>query len=286
MKKLLTVLLATLVCIILQAQSDYAKYTEDDKFIFNSLIKKILSEKSPDNEYSKLIPQTGKYLLGLPYVAHTLECENEIMTVNFLELDCTTFVENVVVLATLAKTSQTDFEAYLQQLKNFRYRNGKVDGYASRIHYFSDWIVTNEARGFVKNVTKEIGGEPYVKTINYMTQNSEKYPRLADRQTFDKIKLSEENLNRHKHYYVPKTKVAEIEKNIQEGDLIAITCNTEGLDITHTGLAVRQNGRIHLMHASMSGKKVMISDEPLHDYLAKNSRNTGIMIARVIFDNK
>lgn len=276
-------LFAALVCTAAQAQTGDVKYTEDDKFIFNSLIKKILSEKSPDNEYSKLIPQTGTYMLGLPYAAHTLECENEVLTVNFLQLDCTTFLENTVVLAILAKTSQTDFEAYLQQLKKLRYRNGKVDGYASRIHYFSDWIVTNEAQGFVKNITKEIGGEPYMKTINYMTQNSEKYPRLADRQTFDKIKLSEENLNQHKHYYIPKAKVAEMEKNIQPGDLIAITCNTEGLDITHTGLAVERNGRIYLMHASMSGKKVMISNEPLHDYLAKNTEHTGIMIARVIF---
>jgi hypothetical protein len=283
MKKLLITLFTIIICLTAQAQTEDVKYTENDKVIFELLMKKILSEKSPANEYSKLVPQTGRYFLGLPYVAHTLECENETLTVNFLELDCTTFLENVAVMATLAKTSKTGFDEYLQQLKKFRYRNGQVDGYASRIHYFSDWIVTNESRGFVKNITKEAGGEPYVKTINYMTQNREKYPRLADLQTFEKIKLSEENLNKHRHYYIPKEKVADIEKTIQAGDLIAITCDTEGLDIAHVGLAVEQNGRIYLMHASMSGKKVMISDEPLHDYLAKNSRQTGIMIARIIF---
>jgi hypothetical protein len=266
-----------------QAQTRDAKYTENDKLIFEFLMKKILSEKSPDNEYSKLVPQIGKYFLGVRYVAHTLECENEMLTVNFLELDCTTFLENVTVMATLAKTSQTGFDEYVKQLKKFRYRNGQVDGYASRIHYFSDWIVTNEERGFIKNITKETGGEPYVKTINYMTQNREKYQRLADKQTFEKIKLSEENLNKHRHYYIPKAKVAEMEKNIQAGDLIAITCDTEGLDIAHVGLAVEKNGRVYFMHASMSGKKVMISDEPLHDYLEKNRTHTGIMVARVIF---
>ncbi|MDR2651094.1 MAG: DUF1460 domain-containing protein [Prevotellaceae bacterium] len=283
MKKLLIALFTIFVCATAQAQNDDVKYGENDKFIFNSLIKKALSEKSPDNEYSKLIPQIGKYFLGLPYVAHTLECENEVLTVNFLELDCTTFLENVVVIATLAKKSETDFDSYIQRLKNFRYRNGKVDGYASRIHYFSDWIVTNESRGFVKNVTKEIGGEPYTKTINFMTQNREKYPRLADKQTFEQIKLSEENLNKHSHYYIPKAKVAETEKNIHSGDLIAITCTTEGLDIAHVGLAVEKDGRIYFMHAPMSGKQVTISDEPLHDYLAKNANHTGIMVARVIY---
>ncbi|MDR1198031.1 MAG: DUF1460 domain-containing protein [Prevotellaceae bacterium] len=284
MKKLLTALFAVLICgIAVKAQTDDAKYNENDKFIFNSLIKKALSDKDSNNEYSKLIPQIGKYFLGLPYVAHTLECENEVLTVNFLELDCTTFLENVVVIATLAKNSQTDFDSYIQRLKKFRYRNGEVDGYASRIHYFSDWIATNESRGFVKNVTEEIGGEPYVKTINYMTQNREKYPRLADEQTFEKIKLSEENLNKRRHYYIPKSKVVEIENKVNDGDLIAITCTAEGLDIAHVGLAVRQNGRIYFMHAPMSGKQVTVSDEPLHDYLAKRESNTGIMVARVIY---
>ncbi|MDR0420799.1 MAG: DUF1460 domain-containing protein [Prevotellaceae bacterium] len=283
MKKLLTALLAVVLCGIVHAQTNDVKYDENAKFIFNSLIKKILSEKDSDNDYSKIIPQTGKYFLGLPYVAHTLECENEVLTINFTELDCTTFLENVVVIATLAKSAQTDFDSYIKQLKKFRYRNGEVDGYASRIHYFSDWIVTNEQRGFVKNITKETGGEPYLKTINFMTENREKYPRLSDKETFDRIKLSEENLNKYQHYYIPKEKVAEIENNIHAGDLIAITCTTEGLDITHVGIAVKQKGRIHFMHAPMSGKHVMISEEPLHDYLAKNKGNTGIMIARVIY---
>jgi hypothetical protein len=283
MKKLL-MLLAIFTCrITAEAQINDVKCTENDRFIFNSLIKKTLSDKSSGNEYSKLIPQIGKYFLGLPYVAHTLECENEVLTVNFLELDCTTFLENVVVIATLAKTSETDFDSYIRQLKKFRYRNGKVDGYASRIHYFSDWIITNESRGFVKNITEEIGGEPYIKTINYMTQNREKYPRLADEQTFEKIKLSEENLNKHKHYFIPKEKVAEIENKINDGDLIAITCTTEGLDIAHVGLAVKKNEKIYFMHAPMSGKKVMISDEPLCDYLAARIGNTGIMVARIVY---
>jgi hypothetical protein len=283
MKKLLTLLTTALICgIAAQAQADDVKYGENDEFIFNSLIKKTLSDKSPDNEYSKLIPQIAGYFLGLPYVAHTLECENEVLTVNFRELDCTTFLENVAVIATLAKASQTDFDSFILKLKKFRYRNGKVDGYASRIHYFSDWIVTNESRGLVKNLTKDIGGEPYIKTINYMTQNREKYPRLADEQTFEKIKQSEYNLNQHKHYYIPKEKVAEIENKINDGDLIAITCAAEGLDIAHVGLAVRKNGRVHFMHAPMSGKHVTVSDEPLHDYLAAHKSNTGIMVARVI----
>jgi len=283
MKKILLLLISAIfVCNTAQSQTDNVNYTQDDVNIFNSLIKKILSSENNKNEYSKIIPQIGKYFLGTPYVAHTLECNNEVLTINLRELDCTTFLENVVVIATLVKNSKTDFESYLQQLKKFRYRNGEVAGYGSRIHYFSDWITTNESRGFVKNISKEIGGELYDKQINFMTKNRKKYPRLSDEKTFDEITKSEENLNAHKHYYIPKAKVAEIEKNIHDGDLIAITCTTEGLDIAHIGIAVKKDGRIYFMHAPMSGEKVMISNEPLHDYLAKNKGNTGIMVARVV----
>jgi len=282
MKKILSFLLVITIFGTLKAQTDGIKYSEQDVKIFESAINKIIAE-SKSTEYSDLIAQAGMYFLGTPYVARTLESENETLTINLRELDCTTYLENAVTLAMLAKYGKSDFESYVQQLKNLRYRNGEVDGYGSRIHYTSDWITTNEARGFVKNITKEIGGEPYPKKINFMTKNRDKYPRLADEKTFEAIEKSEENLNNHQHFYIPKAKVAEIEKNIETGDLIGITCSTDGLDITHVGLAIKQNDRIHFMHAPMSGEKVMITAEPLHDYLARHKNQTGIVVTRVVY---
>ena len=282
MKKILIFLFVTAIFGTIKAQTAEIKYSEQDVKIFEAAINKIIAE-SKSVEYSDLVAAAGMYFLGTPYVGHTLEGETETMVINLRELDCTTYLENVVTLAILAKQGKTDFDSYVQQLKNLRYRNGEVDGYGSRIHYSSDWILTNETRGFVKNITKEIGGEPYTKKINFMTKNRDKYPRLADEKTFEIIKQSEENLNTHQHYYIPKAKVAAIEKNIESGDLIGITCTTDGLDITHVGLAIKQNGRIHFMHAPMSGEKVTISPEPLHDYLARHKGNTGIMVTRVVY---
>lgn len=282
MKKILIFLFVTAIFGTIKAQTAEIKYSEQDVKIFEAAINKIIAE-SKSVEYSDLVAAAGMYFLGTPYVGHTLEGETETMVINLRELDCTTYLENVVTLAILAKQGKTDFDSYVRQLKNLRYRNGEVDGYGSRIHYSSDWILTNETRGFVKNITKEIGGEPYTKKINFMTKNRDKYPRLADEKTFEIIKQSEENLNTHQHYYIPKAKVAAIEKNIESGDLIGITCTTDGLDITHVGLAIKQNGRIHFMHAPMSGEKVTISPEPLHDYLARHKGNTGIMVTRVVY---
>jgi Protein of unknown function (DUF1460). len=283
MKKIsVFLLLVAISCNSLQAQTCDIDIFKCDAKILQSVVDKTLSEIK-SKEYSQLIPLIGEYFLETPYVAHTLEGETEVLTVNLRELDCTTFLENVVVISSLIKDENTDFESYLQRLKNIRYRNGEVDGYGSRIHYTSDWITTNEARGYVKNVTKEIGGESYDKTINFMTQNREKYAGFANEKDFEAAKAAEDNLNTHQHYYIPKAKVADIEKNIQNGDLIAITCKTKGLDVTHVGLAYKKNDRIHLMHASQTGKKVVISNEPLHNYLANINGNTGIMVARMIY---
>ena len=67
---------------------------------------------------------------------------------------------------------------------------------------------------------------------------------------------------------------------IQTGDIIALTSAIKGLDITHTGFAIRkEDGRIHLLHASSKGK-VEISELPLADYLQGIKHNTGIIVAR------
>src|SRR5690606_19931565 len=81
----------------------------------------------------------GKTFLGTPYVEKTLEIgPTETLVVNLRGLDCTTFVENVLAFGLLLKQGGKDFEAFAGHLQALRYRNGKLDGYPSRLHYFSD----------------------------------------------------------------------------------------------------------------------------------------------------
>jgi hypothetical protein len=55
----------------------------------------------------------------------------------------------------------------------------------------------------------------------------------------------------------------------------------DNLDISHVGIAVRKNGRIHLMHASSVSRQVEISDKPLSEYLMENKSQSGIMVCRL-----
>ena len=62
-----------------------------------------------------------------------------------------------------------------------------------------------------------------------------------------------------------------------------MTTSVPGLDVTHTGIAVRnEKGEVCLMHAPDAGGKVHISAEPLSKYIQKNKKNTGIIVARPI----
>jgi hypothetical protein len=72
-----------------------------------------------------------------------------------------------------------------------------------------------------------------------------------------------------------------LEEQIRDGDLIAMTTNTEGLDVQHVGFAVRVKNRIHLLHASSKEGKVVLSKKTLYRHLMQSKVRSGIMVARI-----
>ena len=60
----------------------------------------LLTDARRQNGNTNFIIFFARKLLGIPYVAHTLEVnKTEKLVVNLRQLDCTTFVENVVALS-------------------------------------------------------------------------------------------------------------------------------------------------------------------------------------------
>lgn len=223
----------------------------------------------------------GKTFIGTPYVAKTLEVGTaETLVVNLQGLDCTTFVENVLVFSMLLKQKEYSFDAFVKNLEIIRYKDGLLNGYASRLHYFSEWIANNTEKGLLKDISAEIGGVEITKEINFMSTHRKLYPFLSDVSNFEKIRASESYLNNRSICYLPQDKIEANEHLMQSGDIIALTTSINGLDVTHTGIAIKENdGRIHLLHASTVGE-VVVSQLPLVDYLKKVKNNTGIMVAR------
>lgn len=235
-----------------------------------------------EKDLGKTMVAVGKTFVGTPYVAKTLEIgETETLVINLHGLDCTTYVENILAFTLLLKEGELDFSSFTNDLETIRYKNGKLDGYASRLHYFSEWIANNEKKGLLKDITSEIGGKEITKEINFMSSHRELYPLLKVDANYKKIQASENYLNNQSICMLPQDQIEASEHLIRSGDIIALTTSINGLDITHTGIASREkDGRIHLLHASSSGE-VKVSELTLVDYLKKVEKNTGIMVARI-----
>ena len=145
-----------------------------------------------------------------------------------------------------------------------------------------DWLKENERKGLIKDQTQTCAGKPYKKSVSFMTSHLPLYPQLEDYRALEAVKMAEIELMRKSFFYIPKAEVAKKESCIQNGDIIAITTSKSGLDISHQGFAIVVNGRVHLLHASQDLKEVIISPEPLAEYLAKHASQTGIMISRLV----
>lgn len=231
--------------------------------------------------------EIGKSFIGVDYLAHSLEDDGpEKLVVNLRALDCVTFYENCVTLARCIKMGKTTFQDYMAQLQFLRYRDGKIDGYTSRLHYTTDYWFNGEQKGIMKVVTKEIFGEknvrPIQRPINFMTTHRDSYKHLKENDgNWKVIKTQEDAINARTDHFMPKGNLHMFADKVNNGDLIGITTNLAGMDISHTGVAVKVEGKLHFMHAPITGKKVQITEQPLHDYLAKNAKQTGIIVGRL-----
>jgi len=231
-----------------------------------------------------VITFVGRQLAGAPYEANTLDrTATEELVCNLGAFDCVTFVENVLALSRCIKGNRLAYEAYQRELRTLRYRGGVLNGYGSRLHYFTDWIGDNERKGIVRDVTREIGGVPLRTPIGFMSEHRSSYPKLADSAAFAEIRRREDSLSRTERVYLPKAVLPSRERLIENGDLIAITTSTPGLDVSHAGIAIRlKNGSLHYLHAPEVGRRVEITKETLATYLRRHRSQTGVLVVRAL----
>lgn len=231
----------------------------------------------------------ARQFLNIPYVAHTLEVNSaEQLVVNTRQLDCTTLVETVTALTLCAHQGKRSWNDYLTTLRTLRYRKGKLDGYPSRLHYFSDWIADKTAMSIVKEIQSPNPPFSAVQhiNVNYMSTHPDAYQALkAHPEWVSVIRQQEETLSGTTSRYIPKSVLKRntkaLRQAVHDGDIIAITCNKKGLDIAHLGFAVWKKDGLHLLNASQIHKKVVQEPMTLYQYLQKHPSHTGIRIIRI-----
>ena len=253
---------------------------DEDNRILSQVLEQFVEEKqTPTGE---LIVKVGTFFLETPYVANTLETEGEErLVINLREMDCTTFAENCLALTRTIQSEKPGIDRFWQELAGIRYRNAAINGYSSRLHYTTDWIFNNQQKNLVRDVTGDISKTPYIKTINFMSTHPGSYRHLKDNAVLvTEIARIEKDISHRPYYFIPKENIAGLESQLKDGDIVALTTSIDGLDVSHMGLLVRKNNRIHMLHASLSSMKVAVTEEPLADYLKNSKTVTGIMVAR------
>ena len=258
-------------------------HCDSDTTLINDLLHQ--GYESGINEANALVEFYARRLLGTPYVAHTLEADEEILTINVHELDCLTFIETLYALTRATLAGRYSWRDYAANIENVRYRGGKMGDYSSRIHYISEWIIDNHVRGNLVEVTPDLPHADYmVKNIDYMTHHTDSYRQLKnDSAMVEKIRRYE--LRNHRFPYLKRSWLNDkaVKAELRSGDFVSLVTKQEGLDVSHNGIIViDEKGDPYLLDASMSGGKVMLQSKPLFKYLEHSKTNIGIRVFRIM----
>lgn len=246
-----------------------------------------IANKLHQRPMSEIVQAIAKQLLGSTYRAGLLDVSSrEKLVISLSEFDCVLFVETVLALSRNIAMQDYSFNTFSNGVRELRYRDGSMDDYCSRLHYFSEWIRDNQRRGLVQVVAQYMGGIPLNKTVNFMSSHWQSYPRITSSEVnYQCIAAMEKNIGRIGIEYIPIDRIGNAYSKLQPGDIIAIATAVPGLDTTHTGLVYRiPNGNIGLIHASPSGSVRISSD--LQNFVANVEDSIGIMVARPIDPRK
>lgn len=252
--------------------------------VFAKIMERAKAESWKKLPIGELVGKVGLAFEGTPYVGFTFELfdDREVCAINLKGVDCATFYEAALAIARTVKTGRLTESEFQKQITKIRYRNGKLDGYVSRLHYATDYFHDNERKGIVNIVSDDLPGAQLVtQKVSFMSKNPDKYRQLkSDATLVPLIAKTEDSINARRSFYLPKEKVEENEILLKTGDLLAFTTTAAGLDVSHTGICYRdENDVCRLLHAS-SVKKQVVLDVRLSEFLAKSNRNNGIVVAR------
>ena len=288
MKKYL-ILLASLLLFLHPAGAQGYASTADDIALGKLVLAKLAFAPQQDPGAQMII--AAKSLLGQPYEAGTQEGREERLRIYLTRTDCILFAETCLGLVRTVQRCgrRATFEDLAVTLQGSRYRDGVVDGYASRLHYTTEWIQQGVKTGLFKDLSQQLGGVQDTRPIRFMTEHPDSYAPLKGESQYAQdnrraIRAVEERLDDCIRYYIPRDKLAAVEKEIRNGDILCLATSIDGLDYSHVVIAYREKpgDALGFIHASTSAKKVIIEPRSLAAYLQANTRCIGISVLRVV----
>jgi hypothetical protein len=238
--------------------------------------------------------RVGELAIGTPYVAFTLEeylkaggsaTDTEPLYLSLTRFDCVSLVESCLAIARVADDGGVPtWQSFGREMERMRYRDGVRRNYASRLHYFSEWITDGARRGLLRDLGGELGGVPDTRPLRFMTEHRSSYPGLANEESFRAIAAMERSLDGTPRLVVSTNRIPEVSDRIQSGDVLAFATSIPGLDVSHAAFAYRDTaGVLRELHAPLSGGSVEVTRATLPEYVAGIRRSTGILVARPLW---
>jgi hypothetical protein len=234
--------------------------------------------------------RVGELAVGTPYEANILEAYLraggrtgiEPLTLSLTRFDCVSLVESCIAVARVARAGgPPSWKGFAREVERMRYRLGMRGGYATRLHYFSEWIADGDQRCLLRDLGDSLGGVADRRPLRFMTEHRDSYAALADDRAFRTIGAMERRLDGMPRRVIPTASITNVADQIQTGDVLGFATSIPGLDVTHSAIAYRdRHGVLGVLHAPLSGGTVQVSKLALPQYVAKIRGATGILVAR------
>ena len=198
------------------------------------------------------LARLAETFVGRPYVAMSLDgTDPEPLRLDLNRFDCMLFIEQL-----LALVLSESFDQFADRTRTLRYRDGDVS-YCKRQHYFHDWVQSAQRQNVLMSGIDWPGEITRSLPLNFMSTNRKLYRPLQSQVRFDCIRQREDG-RLVVQRYVPLDAIEMMLPSVQSGDLFAIATDVQGLDVSHTGILVREGSRVDAIHAA-PGRGVMRS---------------------------
>jgi N-acetylmuramoyl-L-alanine amidase-like len=222
----------------------------------------LLQESSKISDAGIWIDYLSKQFLGTPYQESTLigDINNpEVFVINFKAVDCFTFLDYIESLR-----RSSSFDEFRENLRKVRYRRGEIN-FKNRNHFFTDWCEFNSS--FIDNVAGQLGGKKVITVMKLLNQKVDGTYFLPGIQHRERLIT-----------YIPSNMIDDsIFSQLRTGDYIGIYSETQGLDVSHVGIFIKEENKTYLRHASSLKKYRKVIDQDFSNYMTDKP---GILIFR------
>ncbi len=233
--------------------------------------------------FGAYVARTAFFQHGVGYDSVQTPAMPEKLRVELTRFECVTFIESSLAVARCGFRGEPTAACFEREVTASRYRGGALSGYASRLHYFDDWIDDNESRKRLDNLTPELGGEPLTRSYFHISS------RILPRSDVSKealavltreLAVTESRLSRVPHLVLSRDRAPRVLDRLEDGDLVAFVRERPGLLIHHAGFIYRVRGKPRLLHASSYHRRVVLTSDDVTSYLLRRPERRGVLVAR------